>query len=255
MNKCYYYGILLWGAIINVQADFACLGRLSITPKIGIAPTLFTDREENYLVVPTALTVDPIVSIGLMPKYSQFFKVPVYVGGSLNWEAYESLIGYFELTYRHGKGKTVQIPANLTPIHEQFLYTIEMQVFRALGFYGGITQKIISFCGCFDLGIGAKIGLMHHWQINGHITASDYDQCVPLFYKNTVLSGGLLVNVEKLFCDCFSLAITGEVVASGGLKNNRNYHDEQQIQITNANFGAIGTEILFPVYIGFTYLF
>lgn len=256
-RKLFILGLLCMPSLFAFDCFQSIFDCLTITPKIGVAPTVFTDRGCNYVVLPTTTLVNPVISIGQTPKFNSLFKVPVYVGGEISWQACENRESFVELVYRHGKGRCVQIPVVIAQTPATF--GADLTAFKALGFYAGTRCGWESWCSLFNWFVGAKVGLVHHWQVNADLSANSVaiQSCTPIYFKNTVVSGGAQLGIEKSFCGCFGMNLIAEVVASGGLKNNRNAILTQSgpLGVTNVNFAEIGTEVSFPVSVGFSYSF
>ncbi len=164
--------------------------------------------------------------------------------------------------------------------------------YSAIGGYAGMRRHFGRYwCNRFSVFVGAKVGILHRNRIDTNLvlvqTAGDpigqtlptprvspltvavpsVDKVTTLFAHQNTISGGPQVGFNFCFWKAFSFQVTGEFVASGAFKSNRNFvlpptnftdpvnTLANQTAFTNVIFGETGVEMTFPVTFGLTYEF
>lgn len=155
--------------------------------------------------------------------------------------------------------------------------------YQAFGGYVGARHFTNRFwCDRFSFWYGYKVGMLHRKAVeactNIVYNLAAYDECTgltvestlkrPVFCKSNTVSGGLQAGFDYYWCDRMSFQFGFEVVASSGLRGNKNFPiDISTVQcgrtaLTNVaklpsniivcNTGAV---LNFPVWFGMTWEF
>lgn len=254
-------------------------GAWDIEGQVGVAPILWVDRgivSEAFCggpLLPGANVIFPFFNV---PKFRTLFGVPWTVGGQIGYALSDNIRVYFEANYVQARAKS-DVLLTAVGITPPITILFNNNKYRLVDAYVGFRYYWDRWCDRVSFFLGAKAGLTSHRRVNWAptITVSPAAGVVipeiPLFYANTVASGGLNFGFDYCYCGCWSFVLTGEVVASCGPKSNPNIAFGQPsagcsglaVQgalpaisgINNLLIGGIGTELRFPVTLGVRYSF
>lgn len=154
--------------------------------------------------------------------------------------------------------------------------------YSAYGAYIGARHFTDRFwCDSTSWWFGYKVGILHRKQVNSCSVLRVQSDCEgtceegrditlrrAIFCKSNSVSGGVQMGFNYCYSDCLSFLLGFEVVASCGLKGNRNYPISSDLYAdnntsifecsnvpTNILVGNTGTLVQFPIWIGFQWDF
>ncbi len=256
-------------------------GSLNIWLRAGVAPLSWRDRGDfsaiacNALSIPTAgSAIVPILSP--LPQFKRFFHLPWIAGGQLGYAFTDCFEFFVEFNYRSASRRVfeqtgVTIPNDVVAV--TFRFNENYKVFDA--YIGGRVYWGRYWCDRIALFAGAKFGLVHHKSIcfdfnivstcPGSLPLTS-PATTPFFLRNTRPAAGFDLGFDWCLGCGWSFMIIGEVVASCGPKTNGNIiittngtpgncTQLPSILPSNLVVGGTGTELYFPVTIGFKYSF
>jgi hypothetical protein len=246
-------------------------GAFDIQGHIGVAPIIWADRGDISIIqcsdVPGA---NPIFTLSKFPRFHNLFRVPWIVGFQIGYAVDDNIRIYGEFNYVQAKSKSNVL---LTTIATTPTTTIAFNLgkYKLFDAFIGAQYYFDRWCEMTSLFIGGKVGLVHHKRIRFDSTI-DLQRTpevlttdVNFFNNNTIFAGGLNIGLDFCFCGCFSVVLTGEMVASCGPKANDNIAFGQglsgctpllpSVGINNLLIGHVGTELRFPVTLGIRYSF
>lgn len=229
--KCHHFGIQLKG---------------------GIAPAHYTHLGPVWLTIPGLLPT-PVITVSTTAKFRHQFKMPYEIGAEIEWNASNHVQFFLEGVYNRGKGKYDQFSAGtFSSVQEQ------TSPYKTWGTYLG-TRYFFNRCFC-DIApfLGVKAGLVRQKQVNYDLTLEGvFIGNFPYYFSQTAVSGGLQAGLNWEICGGWSLELIAEVVATQGLKNNRNnvFVPPAVGILTNVNIGETGKVVSFPITLGVRYEF
>lgn len=232
----------------NVPLNCGCFG---LQFQGGVYPTIWNGRGDYF----SGLCNDCGFDLGELPKFSKFFGTPWIIGGQLHYAWSDHWDIYGELNYIQAGKKSTAVTTVLDPN-----IAILLGKYKAVSGYVGLRYYSCRWCDTTSLFVGAKIGFLHHRSINAHqlvggVPSSD-DR--DFFRSNTSISGGANIGIDYLWCDCWSLVLTAEVVASKGPRGNAcvQLTQAEDIQVGTALLiSNVKTEVSFPITLGVRYNF
>lgn len=312
-----------------------------LTPKVGVAPSIFAGRARQQLVVPGAAlarTNCPTASLpdtcydrddiianfanvlqetACLPKFNDMFRQGVlHVGVELGYQACDSSCPVFvEFVYNRANGRCVtpcspyytnkastgclnndcstktncttktSCQNSCTPTAPSLSAICGLKDnysnYSAYGAYiGGRHFTNRFWCDSTSFWFGYKVGILHRKQVNSCSTLTitnnaNVTDCTStqdltlnraIFCKSNSVSGGVQVGFDYNYSDCLAFQLGLEVVASCGLKGNRNYAIDlaavkdingtagllfENINLpSNIMVGNTGTLVQFPIWFG-----
>lgn len=260
-------------------------GAFDLQLHAGIAPVKWRDRGNFGGIVCAALATPAEISASFfqLPKFGTLYKLPWTVGGQLGYAISDNIRLFLEINYLQAQRKHDVALASQVSLFfgEPTSFTLNLQKYRLVDAYLGASYYFDRWCDFASVFIGAKAGLTHHHRINfsstvvstdpGAAPALSLTTDLAFFQRNTAPSGGLHLGIDFCFCGNWSLALTGEVVASCGLKGNRIAYGQPAagcggpaIQpalpiviegLENLMIGHIGMELRFPITASVRYSF
>jgi hypothetical protein len=224
----------------------------------GVLPIVWSGRHNDW------------VNEVELPSFRHLFKEPWTIGGKIGYNWAEWVEVYVEVDYASAHGKEcitfeVTCPSS---VNGNATISESLSKYSAVGLYGGSRfywNSCWQSCG-FDRAsffLGTKVGFLYHKQIDVAISATSsagnsVPVVVPMFFRTNTVSAGLNLGMEwDLWCN-FSLVLTGEVVANGGLRENPIICLGTPIPGINAMTALVGgfsTEVWFPITLGLKYTF
>lgn len=249
----------------------------------GIAPVVWTRRGNFTAVSPNASlgcsssTVGPFVPLFEMPQFNKLFKLPWTVGGLVGYWLDDCNEIYIEGNYRQASAKN---SFTIAPFISLSLFTLQPQfVFSTISkyafydFYVG-ARHYFDLCWCDStFFIGGQVGVVHHKAVNFDLTTSSLtNTCAPafstglltLFNKHTGVAAGGNFGFMFCVCDCVSVILTAEIIATCGPNGTPNIVPFvgcdadvvlPELRPTNFIIGGAGTELFFPITLGLIYNF
>ena len=247
----------------------------------GIAPTVWTNRAQFTAISCTASTIvglaSPVVDLFKMPQFNNLFKLSWIVGGKVGYNIQECDQIFLEANYRRAGHKRFNVTNNGIsldiPSLDNVTFLLAMNNdFRAIDAYVGI-RHYFATCWCVDYFIGAKAGLVYHQKVdfifstnslsvpfpNGPFVSS----VLPFFNSSTSFAGGLMGGFHfDMGCN-MNIVITAELVATCSPPGaiipfdvcTTTIEINPVIAPNNFIIGSLGTELFFPITIGFLYNF
>lgn len=277
LSRLYFVLILLVSS--GILADDCCpsicnlfnCGNWAYQVRGGVYPTLWHNRGHVFLNSCDCITGTAVTGtdLGELPKFNKFYKLPWIIGTQMQYSWNDCWNIYGELNYIQASRKNT--PHNtVQAVNSQLV--IVLDAYRAISGYVGTMYNFGNWCGCenFSFFVGAKVGLIYRENILARqvtVAANPVSTCAcdspfkrDFFRHGARISGGGNLGVIYGWCDCWSLVLTGEVVASGGPKGNRcvPLTDVEIVQLaggSNLGVNKISTEISFPVTLGLKYDF
>jgi len=271
--------LIMLMSVASLKADDCCpslcnlftCGDWAYQTRIGVYPTIWRSRGDVFLNTCDCTTSTAVTGsdLGELPKFSKFYKLPWIVGTQIQYSWWDCATLYGELNYFQASRK--KTPQNtLSAINSQL--AILLGTYRGISGYVGLRYNFSGACFCDNVlfFVGAKIGFIYRQNILAHqvtVAPSLAPSCAcPSPFKRDFLkhgariSGGGNIGLEYLWCDRWSLVLTGEVVVSGGPKGNAcvPLTDQEIVQLAggaNLEVQKIKTEISFPVTLGLKYDF
>lgn len=228
---------------------------LSVQIKGGIAPSFWTHREQNYLVVPS-LPAEPLIPAGRAPGFNNAFGMPWTVGGEIGYNFSCNIQFFLEGAYAFASGKKVLLKTDDgTVMHEKF------NPFQSWAAYFG--SRIYFGNGCLYKNLtfftGFKAGYINFSKIHYTVTVNDEALIrFPLFMNSQGVSAGLQCGIDYILCANLSGQITAEAIFSQSPETHRiitlpgNF---SQSPIKNILYGDTRTLITFPITLGLRYTF
>lgn len=267
-----------------------------LTPKIGVAPSVFAGRARQQFVVPAAglnlveCSTSSVTNVcvqeadllgnfertlqdtACLPKFNDMFRQGVlHVGVELGYQSCESNCPVFvEFIYNRANGRcntpcspyiTNQASTGClfadcstnscttrsscsnsctptgTSISDVFGLRDDYSNYSAYGAYiGGRHFTNRFWCDSTAWWFGYKVGILHRKQVNSCSTLVVTSDCTnvstatqdvalrrAIFCKSNAISGGIQMGFDYNYSDCLAFQLGFEVVASAGLKGNRNH--------------------------------
>lgn len=246
-------------------------GAWDLELQAGVAPITWNNRGDFSLVQCVAApAVDPVNLLFEVPQFHKFFHVPWTVGGQVGYHLSDNVRAYLEFNYVQASAKkavsllsVAEAPINIVFSNEKY------KLFDA---YIGARYYFDRWCDTLSFFLGVKAGLTHHKRTRFdstillplETTPITFTSDLNLFNNRTSPSGGLNLGLDYCICGCWSVVLTGEVVASCGPKSNGliSFNSGTGCATTtiipgvnNLLIGGIGTELRFPVTLGVRYSF
>ncbi|CAN5162506.1 hypothetical protein BH09DEP1_BH09DEP1_1470 [soil metagenome] len=232
----------------------------------GVYPTLWSKRGDILLEACDCVTnvAAESINLGKIRKFNDYFKIPFIVGTQLIYRWSDCFSGYFEINFIQAVPK--KTARNTEEVANEQL-AIRFGHYRATSGYLGAYYDVARFCNESTLFVGAKIGAIYHSNIYAHqVVATPEVNCIceesfrRTFFKHGVrISGGVNVGVDYKWCDCWSVALMGEAVISGGPKGTcaplLNSEILALLGGSALSSHTIKTEVSFPVTLGLIYNF
>jgi hypothetical protein len=262
------------------ECDLSCF---DIQIQAGVAPVIWHKRENFSVVSCNAALGCPgsaqtaVVPLFKMPKFNKLFRVPWTIGGLFGYWISDCDEVYIEGNYRQAKAKSNNF--TIAPIIALPLFTLQPQFvfsnltkYKFYDFFVGL-RHYFDLCWCnSSFFIGGQIGLVHHKDINFKLTVSSITNpcnppfttgCMRLFEKNTRVAGGANIGFDWDFCNCFSIVLTAEFIATCGPHGAQNLAFPSctadiilpELRPDAFFVGSIENEFYFPVTLGFKYRF
>lgn len=243
-------------------------GAWDLQIQAGVAPIRWSDRDNISLIqcagVPAA---NPINVLFEIPQFSHFYKVPWTVGGQIGYHHSDNVRLYVEFDYVQASAKNDVEVQTLGVAANTFVFNLQKH--RLFEAYVGARYYWDRWCDRVSFFLGLKVGLVHYKRthfdatITPPVPAVQFAVDAPLFGNKTRPSGGVDFGFDICFCGCWSLVITGAVLASCGPDSERlNLTSGSSCVITTVVpgintllVGHIGTELRFPVTAGVRYSF
>lgn len=270
--------------ISNQNCDYDPCGCFNFQVHAGIAPIIWTKRDSFAAIscnaslgCPTS-SIGPVVPLFEMPKFNKLFKLPWTVGGKIGYVWGDCAEIYVEANYRQARAKnnfTVQanIALDLFTLQPQFVFN-SLSKYSFYDVYVGV-RHYFDLCWCEPVSffVGGQIGVVHHKGVDFRLTTSSLSNpCAAaftsnpfiLFEKHTSFAGGANFGFDYCWCDCISLVLTAEIIATcapGGSVTNIAFADcvaDQVLpELRPLGFivGSSGTELIFPITVGLQYHF
>lgn len=243
-------------------------GAWDLQIQAGVAPISWSNRG-NFSLIQCAgvAAANPISPLFEIPQFHHFYKLPWTVGFQVGYHHSDNVRLYVEFDYVQASAKndvevqTIGISPNT--------FVFNLQKHRLFEAYVGARYYWDRWCERVAFFLGLKVGLVHykHVSYNATVTppvpAVQFAVDAPLFNNKTRPSGGIDFGFDICFCGCWSLVITGAVIAScGPQSNNLSLTSGSGCVvntvvpgINNVLIGRIGTELRFPVTAGVRYSF
>lgn len=241
-----------------------CEGRWSVMVRGGVAPTNWTEHGNAFLTVPFSPFV---VSLGNADKFNKIFDTPWLVGAEIAYNISCSAQVYIEGNYVQATGKKF----NHEVLLNDFTYDFRNH-FKDYSVWTGYLGARYYFCRswlCDRVApfVGFKAGFISHKKthhtlhienfpvVGGtaeEVLVSDGDHNDTI----TGVSAGLSLGFDIKVTECLSAVLNFEFVAS---QPPRARHDnelpENRLGASHLSFGALGTEVSFPITLGLRYEF
>lgn len=251
-------------------------GSLNVWLRAGVAPLSWRDRGNfsavscNSLATSFGRNIVPILNP--MPPFKSFFHLPWIVGGQIGYAMTDNFEFYVAFNYRSASRRRFIQPNNPIPnenVTVAFTFSDDYRAFDA--YVGGRMYWGRYWCDRVALFLGAQFGLVHHNSVCFDFTISPTlcstslpltsTATTPFFFRNTRPAAGLNLGFDWCLGCGWSLMFMGELIASCGPKSNGNILISNNctqlpaILPTNLIIGGTGTELFFPVTVGFKYSF
>lgn len=224
----------------------------AVEVKGGVVPIIWTGRKN-------CLNPGVSTSVIALDSFSKFFKVPWTVGVELHYGLSDCSRVYGDFQYRQAKAKphTVSgIPIFSSPGVTNVVITFDK--YQSYSGYLGADYLFNGWCFCDDLlfFLGIKIGATRYHRLNAILAAADCiaNESENCFARDAVVSGGGRVGFEYNWCNCFDLVFMVEFLAQGGHRNGLVFVPTCSIG-QDAILNGVGTEVVFPITLGFKYDF
>jgi len=231
----------------------------------GVSPILWRDRGPisgvNFNAETQACATEKLFAS--TPRFNALHKVPWIVGGQIGYALSDNARVYSEFNYSQAHGKNA-VAVNSDLAAPSSVFTFSVNKYKFFDGYVGARYYFDRWCDSISFFCGGKVGFTHHKKQNADLVLAfaTLEQTLVLTpgavlnNSETVVAGGGHIGLDYCICDNWSLALTGEVVASCGprtidfiaLPNN-------PTNFTNLIFGGIGTELRFPVTVALRYSF
>lgn len=219
----------------------------------GVYPTIWTGRGHFF----SGICSDGcFLDLGQLPKFSKFFGTPWIIGGQLHYAWSDHWDIYGEVNYIQAGRKSTPVATSLDPN-----IAILLGKYKTISGYAGLRYYSCRWwCDTTSVFVGAKIGALNHRSIHTRQLVSGVESSGDrdFFRSKTSISGGANIGIDYLWCNCWSLVLTGEVVASKGPRGNECFAltPAENIQVGTALYiSNIKTEVSFPVTLGLRYNF
>jgi hypothetical protein len=230
-----------------------CCGDFSLMVKAGLVPTLFTDPGPNWVVIP--IDIPPVSTVSNTHRFSDIFHLPWTVGVELGYNTSRRGQVFLEYAFNRANDK----------IFRNF-ETDELQRYSSYETHSGYLGARYylgswhGFCrGPLSPYLGFKAGFVWQRGVSTSLTIADlFIFSAPYYFSEAVVSGGLQAGFEWLFCDCWSLVLQGEVVATQGPHMNENiaFPIIPNVSLpSNVFLGPVGFVLTFPVTLGLRWTF
>lgn len=243
-------------------------GAWDLQIQAGIEPTTWSDRGNFSVIQCTSVPAsNPITALFEIPQFHRFYKLPWTVGFQIGYHHSDNVRLYFEFDYMQASHKHDLDITTLVPS----TYIFNLHKYKLYEAYVGARYYWDRWCDRVSFFLGAKVGLVHHKRVryNATVTTPPSTALVqfafdaPLFGSKTRPSGGVDFGFDVCFCGCWSLVVTGAVLASCGPDTrNLNLVTSAGCTVTtvvpginNILIGHLGTELRFPVTAGVRYSF
>jgi hypothetical protein len=268
-------GVLM--SIASLRADdccpslFDCGGCWSYQIRVGVYPTIWRSRPHLFLNSCDCATGAAVTGadLGELPKFNKFFKLPWIVSSQIIYDWNDCWSLYGELDYIQSRRKD-ELRNTVSAVNPAL--AIRLGTYRAISGYVGAKYNFHDWCGCdnFSFYLGAKIGFIYRQSTLAHqltVAPTPAPACAcpspfkrDFFRHKAKISGGGSLWFVYGWCNCWSLVLMGEVVASGGPRGNAcipltNTEVVQLAGGANLGLNKIKTEISFPVTLGLKYDF
>jgi hypothetical protein len=257
---------------LSAQPLFSCepplqCDNFDLQVQIGVSPITWTGRQV-FSVVNCVGFADPVVNLFKMPNFRALFGVPFIVGAQIGYAYSTNMRVYGEFNYSQARQKNNTLFTSNNPLvtPAQSVH-LTFENYRLFDAYIGWRYYFDCMCN-ISLFLGGKVGLVHHLatRLNSlvvsapGVTPTDLlpaTTTVHLFNRNTAVSGGFNIGIDYCLCNCWSIVVTGEVVANCGPKSNPNIALAVIAPFTASNvfLGGIQTELRFPITAGIRYSF
>lgn len=236
----------------------------------GVEPITWSDRGNISLIQCTGSpAINPINVLFEVPRFHHFYKIPWTVGGQIGYHHSDNVRLYVEFDYLQASRKHDATVETIGASPLTFVFNLhKFSLFEA---YVGARYYWDRWCDRVAFFLGAKVGLVHYKHINYSATitppvpAVQFANDARLFNGKTRPSGGVDFGFDICFCGCWSLVITGAVLASCGHQGNNINLTSSSGACTTATtvvpgvnsflVGGTGTELRFPVTAGIRYSF
>lgn len=249
----------------------------------GVAPIVWTHKGDFTAVscnaslgCPTS-TIGPVLSLFELPKFNHLFKIPWTVGGKIGYLLDDNVEIYVEANYRQARAKNnLLIQTNLDLLlfvaQPQFVFS-DLSKYSFVDVYVGARYYFDPcWCECISFFVGGQLGFVHHKEINFRLTTSSLtNPCapafttdrLPLFNKHNGVAAGANIGLDYCICDCLSLVLTAEFIATCRPEGNSNISFDEctadavlpELRPTNFIIHSSGTELFFPITLGLKYNF
>lgn len=240
-----------------------CCGKLSVMVKGGVTPSSYTHRGRTWVTSNNTALPAAVFSPLVVGKFSQQFNVPWNVGAEVAWNASCRIQFFLEYAHTQAKGKSrgITVPVGTASLDLTTVfcdYDVNAGYLGARYFFEGCCfpclGKIAPYVG-FKTGFAVQQGVKDRlFDATGAI-----DQSFTYWLGKTHVSGGLQIGLEWWFCNCLSLVLQGEFVATCGPTPNQNVVVDPAIatltSITNINIGGTDWLIAWPVTLGLRFTF
>jgi hypothetical protein len=214
-------------------------------------------------------TKTAITSIQI-PEFNKLFRTPWIIGATLGYaiDTHQEVLlefNYTQASNRHDYFAAQVMNTTATPV----LLHINLLKYKNTSAYVGYRYNFDrmrcfprDFLGDMAWFLGAKIGLLHHFGVRGHIDSSFTNMVdssktpsFDIFKSGTAFSGMAEVGIDICFnCD-WSLMIAAEIAAAHGPACHGVVIPVTELSSKSMSTAKIGTEILFPVIFGLRYKF
>jgi len=218
------------------------------------------------------------------PKFNDLYSlVSPYFGIDIHYNMSECVQGFGEFVVRWARGNAKDCPEQPLEFNTKYSgvqkYTLHRETdnFTTFGGYLGMRY----FCGCWYECVypymGFKAGVLHHkarcekleLKKDDNVTcASDTFNCgdckdctdtdfpCETYFKNTVVSGGLVFGLNWNMWECVDFQFGVEVIGEGCFEGNRNIKIEGcEDDLANISIERVGTGVMVPITFGLTYEF
>ncbi|MFA6916704.1 MAG: hypothetical protein WC222_09940 [Parachlamydiales bacterium] len=230
-------------------------GNWNISIKGGIAPSIWMNRGNGYVVIPT--NVPPVLSSGQVKSYQDLFDMPWAAGLEIAYNSTGHTQYFIEGLYRCSPNKTV-----LTRTFPDTQITIRETMDDGKDWFGyfGVRQFFCRDWICDSVApyIGFKAGFVHHQKIRIKVTENASKAgSFTLFESTTGVSAGLFLGLDCALMECLSLQLQSDVLVSQAIQGKRNIVLPAVVEngATNIIAGRVNTEITFPITVALRYSF
>lgn len=250
MKMMYSFILLLAtaNAVAN-ECDVRCAGSWNVVLKGGLNPSCYTDRGKtlNIPQIPSNPTISSQVKI---PKFSEQFDTPFYVGGEVGYMLNDTALEIFtDMNFTKASGKNIAFIEQAKTVEQEF------SPFKAWGLYVGMRYHADCNRRWFVPFGGAKLGLQYRSKVTANqISNSDPASLIifDFFKTHSAVAASLQGGFDLVTCRYFAFTLQAELLFSGPMKSNTVITVPPQPIVAVGNTGTI---ISIPISLGFKFMF